>query len=901
MAPALTKILKHDHGSYLSSPSASVRMDSDASTIMFTVELEPHMSSTDNWDLQDICLDLCSLSYLDAIDLPAHPVPLARGPTSCSQNETIARPAPASIANLPCFSKCNKESHQVATAFPGASGMFVNPLPEHNSQEAFLLYGHSVQPECWPDGSDVRPSSLIYPSVCPSFSHGEKTFPNPNSMCATNPTMMYEELERLLDLPSTAGLRQLGTGFINPDQLETRNLLEDAAKGQLYKQVELQGRACRLQKKLQALLGEHALKHCSQQLEGLKKHFQLEDVPLENLESVTPPQTHYLPCEESVTSSAFFPEMMDFCESNRIVLKGLQEALDSEATASSSSDDESENDMLLPLSSSSKMQWLEERAELSSRWTWLQLRLSELDERKKQLVEIHKQIRSTKGSVVLAQSQPLTDRQIQQTLMREMASLSCTVSDTEAEPCSPTRLLYNIEKQSAQLSQIVNSLMPPLSASPLSKQPSKGRNSFTSVHGKDDVFLTGTSNRRTFKSRRLLRVDASCVCARTRPLISYHKRKLLSFTPCNTARSPKARKSLSTLLSTCTCESVCLCSELDCSSRSRFHHVEALSPGKSLGMSSSHHVQKIMAREEWIQKPLVFNSKLLNPPNYGRISSSPRHSRKHKQHVRRNTMGVLGLSPIRSPETAWRQNRRTNQRKRKRRRLFSKDDQDVLYQLCDLGDSSNEMLEENFGQFTLSWASQGKQDRGRVYNINDVVIPMTLSKVEKLQYKDILTPSWRVIDIQALKGTQMGEDQKIEDLSDDVFARRHLALEQKEKRRCPSWGNRGWCRGSTRSASRLSGIRGGVCTSGEESSVERRCSQLDSDEQPRSEEGLQPQAPWESRVFPLDEHEEAVLLSDEVKIPSGWTESSCLSSKPSSSLHSPTQSACTTPPSSGQN
>lgn len=105
------------------------------------------------------------------------------------------------------------------------------------------------------------------------------------------------------------------------------------------------------------------------------------------------------------------------------------------------------------------------------------------------------------GKVVLAESQPLTDMQIQQTLLREMAGLSCTAADADNEPCSPTRLLYNIERQvahtrarthshsisagtgaappavacgvcdpllpqSAQLSQFVNSLMPPLGFSP---------------------------------------------------------------------------------------------------------------------------------------------------------------------------------------------------------------------------------------------------------------------------------------------------------------------------------------------------------------------------------------------------------------------------------------------------
>ncbi|MEQ2175834.1 hypothetical protein GOODEAATRI_021782 [Goodea atripinnis] len=444
MAPALTKILRNDHGIHLSSPPTSVRVDSDASAVMCTVELEPHVRSTDDGDLQKISLNLCSLGCLDPVDPPANREPFTCGPTSCSQSDKVARPAPGALVSFPCFSKCQRESQQVATVFPGASGMFVIPLPEHNSQEALLLHGQSVQSECGPYGGDVRPSSLILPSLCPSYSQGEETSQNLTSMYATQPTMMYEEIEWMLGPAPTAALRQLGTSFVNPDQLQSRNLLVDATKEQLSKHVELQGRACRLQRRLQALLGEHALKHCSQQLEGLKNHFQLKDVPLDSLDSVTPPQNcgnPYFSWEESITASPFFGEVADFCESNQMVLRRLQEALDSEATGSSSSD-ESEEDMLLPLN----LQILE----ISPSHVFPQM-CAELipkvvfgcENKYFHVCELGCRF----GSVVLAPSQPLTDRQIQQTLMREMAGLSCTASDADGEPCSPTRLLYNIERQ----------------------------------------------------------------------------------------------------------------------------------------------------------------------------------------------------------------------------------------------------------------------------------------------------------------------------------------------------------------------------------------------------------------------------------------------------------------------
>lgn len=58
------------------------------------------------------------------------------------------------------------------------------------------------------------------------------------------------------------------------------------------------------------------------------------------------------------------------------------------------------------------------------------------------------------GGVVLAEAQPLTDLQIQQTLLTETAGLTLTArqtrdlnSELDTEPSSPTRLLQNIERQ----------------------------------------------------------------------------------------------------------------------------------------------------------------------------------------------------------------------------------------------------------------------------------------------------------------------------------------------------------------------------------------------------------------------------------------------------------------------
>ncbi|XP_008289047.1 KAT8 regulatory NSL complex subunit 1-like protein [Stegastes partitus] len=934
MAPALTKILKNGHGIHLSSPPAAVRMDSDGRA---SNELEPHMSSTDDGGLQKMWLNLSSLRLPDCcptlslLDAPANPAAPTCLQTSAHLCEIMPLPGPGgSFVRLLSLDTDQRDSHQVASVFPGVPDMFVVRAPEHNSQEACLLHGQSAAPECGPDGGDVHHSSLTFPSVCPLYSQSQGYTP----LFATSPTITQEKTARMGFLPPASA--QPCVGRVSLDQPTTKAVLEEAVKEQLTRQAGLHSRAWSLQRRLQVLLGEHALRHCSQQLEGLKKHRQLGGVSLGSLDSIHPgvlhPQAESRPqfswLEPSAAPSAL-TEVREFSHSSQVVLRGLQEALDSEATASSSSDEEPEEETIRgkisPVSSSSscERQWLEERAELSSRWSWLQLRLTELEGRIQQLVERHKHIRSTKGGIALADSQPLTDRQIQQTLLREMAGLSSTASDADTEPCSPTRLLHNIERQSAQLSQMVNSLMPPLSFSPLSKAPQTWKLKRSGQRGDND-FVPGSFKRRTLGTRRLFKADVSCVCARTRPLVTYHKRKLFTFNsynPSSPLDSGKSTSALSSSLSSSSCSScsscdpVVSCSDPECSS-SRVISSSTLS-SRPLSVSSlsfdtttCHNVQGVLAREEWSQRPLVINAKLYSPENHKRRSSTPlQNGHKYKHHARHRRARVMGLSPIRLSGSGQSQHSKDNRRKRRRKHIHRlMEDEDFLHQLCHQEESSDDVLEESSSHLPHKQTSQGfvrKRQGESVYNINNIVIPMSLTKVEKLQYKDIQTPSWRVVDAQSLMETEAEEEEcdeedQIEDLGDEVFAQRHLALEEREKLRWPSWEKRKCCRRSARSGSRLLGSGGGISTSGEESSAEWSCAQLDVDEQPRSEEWL-PQTPWEPRVFPLNENEE-VLSEKREKVALKWTESfsASLTSKNSNSHHSPAQSSCATLPSQGQ-
>ncbi|KAA8588272.1 hypothetical protein FQN60_001466 [Etheostoma spectabile] len=819
MTPALTKILKDGHGIHLSSPPASVRMDSDGRA-MCSTELESQMRSTDDGDIQKMWLNLSLFPSLDSslpvspLDDPANPLLSSCPQASASQFETLLFPSPASLLSFLSFSKGLRDSHQVA---PGVPDMFL--VPEHNSQEACLLHGCNATPECGTDGGDVYHSSHVLSSVPPSYSSGEISSLDCTPFFAPPPTETKGKVAGM-GCPHPSPVQPY-SGKVNSNQLAFRAVLDAAVKEQLSRQRGLQSRAQRLQRRLHALLGEHALLHCNHQLEGLERHCQVGGVSLDSLDSI-----HYIPqvgdnCSwvELSTDSSSFIELREFNLSSQAVLRGLQEALDSEATASSSSEEEQEEDKIYSKTKTSPF--------LLNNALWIV-------------------------------SKPLPGTFYGRFLLEEDISLLET-------------------QQSAQLSQIVNSLMLPLSFSPPSKQPQphtwKGKRAFTSGQKGDCVFVPGSSKRRRLATRRLFKADVSCVCARTRPLVTYHKPKLFTFNTCNPSSSQDSGKSTSTLssslsassCSSCSsCDPVVLCPDPDCSSsRALYSRTPGFTSHPVLSFSydtpRSHHLNRVLTREEWIAG-----------------SAQSRH-------------------------------RRANQKKRKTTHIHRliEDEEDILYQRCD---SSDEVLEEGFTQASRKHASQGfvrKRQGESKYNINNIVIPMSLAKVEKLQYKDILTPSWRVVDTSSLNSEaekeEGNEEGQVEDLTNKVFSLRHLDLEQREKLRWPSLGKRKCCRLPKRSGSRLSGSGGGMCTSGEESSVELSCAQLDTDEQQSSEEWL-PQTPWDPRVFPLGEDEEDALHSDNrEQVPLGWLECSAASStsKNSNSHLSPAPSSGATLPCGG--
>ncbi|XP_050567387.1 KAT8 regulatory NSL complex subunit 1-like protein isoform X3 [Cygnus atratus] len=690
------------------------------------------------------------------------------------------------------------------------------------------------------------------------------------------------------------------------------------------KQQKEISRAKRTQKRLQMLLAKHVIKHCDQQLKCFVKH-QLQRMKVFH-EPTRFSSSSSLRCVEGWPESSATTlesssnadvqngvcvapgEMRGFALSAGGLLSRVEKDLDSDATCSSSDEDCDEQTVRTTVEASytSEWKWLADRARIGSRWTWLQAQISELEYKIQQLTDLHRQIRATKGMVILEEfpfPKDILKKQIQLTdqeaLLNATGNSQAAIErqdslpehDFEMSPSSPTLLLRNIEKQSAQLSEIISSLIAPLNLSPASSSlSSKACRHRQLVNGisfraSDNREVSSSSSwlldhqhikkRRRDRTRlRSLSVTNVSTSARTRPLHSFQKRKLYRMRGAcywnqQTSPSRDASCPYKTQLPCMVPASALISSEYRTESRildyvqeldSSFHPVLSFPSDIPL-----HIYFETLLRKDDIKGEPVDASSLgvefkISPDNG---TSDQLSEGRKKRHLSETAVGERNT----------------------RFETFS-------FQHAEPESPSSFAAVTNVNAMSRPAHSTSSQHNSRrrlrsesSYDIDNIVIPMSLvapSKLEKLQYKEILTPSWRVVEFQPLERSHT-DDEEIEDLSDEVFSLRHAKYEERERARWSLWEQSRWPRRNSRSYSKNADGRhsqeavhkdhhSSSCaslhcaaepvpdlTSEAHGSVCSGIAQLCRESQ-EAKSGL-----WELRVFPLkDEEVEALLCQDQV-------------------------------------
>uniref|UniRef100_A0A8C9FYE4 KAT8 regulatory NSL complex subunit 1 like n=1 Tax=Pavo cristatus TaxID=9049 RepID=A0A8C9FYE4_PAVCR len=640
-------------------------------------------------------------------------------------------------------------------------------------------------------------------------------------------------------------------------------------------QMEI-SRAKRTQKRLQMLLAKHVIKHCDQQLKCFVKH------QLQRMKVLHKParfsSSSSLRCAEGwpentaatleSSSSADVQngvcvapgEIRGFALSAGGLLSRVEKDLDSDATCSSSDEDYDEQTVRTAVEASytSEWKWLADRARIGSRWTWLQAQISELEYKIQQLTDLHRQIRATKGMVILEEfpfPKDILKKQIQLTdqeaLLNATGNSQAAIErqdslpehDFEMSPSSPTLLLRNIEKQVNKPNKsgvVYEYIALPLAVNSCSYARCLNgvRVALVTIPVPESLEVSSSSSwlldhqhikkRRRDRTRlRSFSVTNVSTSARTRPLHRFQKRKLYRMhgacdwnQQVGLSLSPFRRHKQSPAAGACMClsgvsEEWCVLCCL-CVTFRELHLIFAFSV-----VDYNHHN---VALKRWN------NSCLSNSKSQSVSGTSEQLSEgRKKRHLSETAVG-----------------------KRKT----------VLFK-------------------TVLFAKVYHNSRRRLrsessYDIDNIVIPMSLvapSKLEKLQYKEILTPSWRVVELEPLERSHADEEEA-EDLSDEVFSSRHTKYEERERARWSLWEQSRWPRRNSRQVSYSKNADG---RHGQDSVQKDHpgssCASLhclissDSTIIPFSlllsdsfQSGL-----WELRVFPLqDEEVEALLCQDQI-------------------------------------
>uniref|UniRef100_A0A8D0KST3 KAT8 regulatory NSL complex subunit 1 like n=1 Tax=Strix occidentalis caurina TaxID=311401 RepID=A0A8D0KST3_STROC len=672
-------------------------------------------------------------------------------------------------------------------------------------------------------------------------------------------------------------------------------------------QMEI-SRAKRTQKRLQMLLAKHVIKHCDQQLKCFVKH-QLQRMkvfhePARFLSSSSLrctegwPENNTTTLESSSSTdvqngvSVAPGEIRGFALSTGGLLSRVEKDLDSDATCSSSDEDGEEQTVRTTVEASytSEWKWLADRARIGSRWTWLQAQISELEYKIQQLTDLHRQIRATKGMVILEEfpfPKDILKKQIQLTdqeaLLNATGNSQAAIErqdslpehDFEMSPSSPTLLLRNIEKQSAQLSEIISSLIAPLNLSPASSSlASKTCRHRQLVNGIS--FSTSENNREVSSSRwlldhqhikkrrrdrtrlRSLSVANVSTSARTRPLHSFQKRKLYRMHgACYWNQQVGPRLSL---------------------------QETKLSPAARVCMCLVWYVRRI------VHAGLVIFFNLIH-------AFSVVEYNQHNVSVKQWSSGCLSNS--KSQSVSGTSDQLSEGRKKRHLSETAVGERNARFETFSFQHAEPESHSSfaavtNVNVMSRPTHSTPSQHNSRrrlrsesSYDIDNIVIPMSLvapSKLEKLQYKEILTPSWRVVEFQPLERSHTDEDE-IEDLSDEVFSLRHTKYEERERARWSLWEQSHWPRRNSRQVSYSKNADGRHSQdSVQKDHQSSSCASLHCTAEPVPDMTLEAHSSvcsgiaqrcresqeaksglWELRVFPLkDEEVEALLCQDQI-------------------------------------
>uniref|UniRef100_A0A8C3UYQ9 KAT8 regulatory NSL complex subunit 1 n=1 Tax=Catharus ustulatus TaxID=91951 RepID=A0A8C3UYQ9_CATUS len=678
----------------------------------------------------------------------------------------------------------------------------------------------------------------------------EHATPLSNNSPANKPSAPCSEQQWVLEggEPRVPGLGSSSSSRLDehkPPALTAQHSALDSemrTRALLRRQADIESRARRLQKRLQVVQAKQVERHIQQQLGGflektLSKLPALD--PLRHRSQLMLTRKAEAALRKAASETATSEGLSNFLKSDSISeelerftasgmanLRCSEQAFDSDVTDSSSGgeSDVEEEELTkadpeqphVPLRRRAEWRWAADRAAIVSRWNWLQAHVSDLEYRIRQQTDIYKQIRANKGLIVLGEASP---------------------PDPAVDDSRPLRAEVKLEPGAERLVSASPGAggcrCSPFCACPVcwgSLQPGLAEHAQGDGQEAEELLL---------KKQRPALADSTCVAARTRPVLSCKKRRLVR----PSTIMPLSKKAHRASPARCSCDvnpSCALCGSrgssldmpYDAPLLERLSQLDScIHPVLSFpdDVPTSLHFQS-MLKSQWQNKPyektkppkkLSLKHRAPVPPSLADPARKDRHKlvnsffttakRSHPkaQADKAHRPPLDDFSAVSKAERAPERSAQPPAFDKKRLRDCSSERSEVLKHHTDVGGPSylsaavtptphspiaRQLSTSSEGSAPASSTAQGtsgtaqpRRRRGESsFDINNIVIPMSVAattRVEKLQYKEILTPSWREVDISALKANPEEDSEEVEDLSDSAFAARHGKCEEMERAR----------------------------------------------------------------------------------------------------------------------
>ncbi|XP_040291546.1 KAT8 regulatory NSL complex subunit 1-like isoform X2 [Bufo bufo] len=581
-------------------------------------------------------------------------------------------------------------------------------------------------------------------------------------------------------------------------------------KALLRRHGEMEKRARSIQKRLQLVQAKQVERHLHQQLGGLvgAAFGRGPDTPRNRLTVVTRKADAQRRGEVgSASVDAFLKgtagELERLSCSGSSTLRACERGFDSDATESSSGgDSDVEEDeprqadtrqSHIPLKRRCEWVWAQERADVVSRWNWLQAHVSDLEYRIRQHTDFYRQLRAGKGQVVLGDASPAESN--------PGNALQTSPTDARTAACASTS--PDPEKK-ADLGAAEAKILPKPINGVVTTLPSRSE------------LEEQTTGKPTAAS-----VDNSCVCARTRPILHCKRRRVVR----PDRLLPLQRKVQRSVPRPCEISSSCVMCATYPGVSSQFPYSDPLSERLTLldpavhpvlsfpadvpvglqlhSLLRSHNkMDRLKSSKKLKQRP---QNQVLTTPDGPRTDRTPGIFHPHRLTVHRPSSENLLKQHLESLPRTLKCERMSIPITHNKKRHYSPLERDARHELesgrsspaaesfsslshTPLSRQQSTSSEGTSASLSAAAAAARRRRMETSYDIDNIVIPMSVAattRVERLQYKEILTPSWRVVKITPLMNAD--EDlEGLEDLSDAAYTALHATCEETERARWAS-------------------------------------------------------------------------------------------------------------------